>query len=192
MKRDSRPVSQQVLSGLKIGAVVVAIGAGVGAGVLIGPSYIPVHRIRTYIWHLRHGNTIDVGQYRLPAPTQWFVERNSQTDVLMFDLNTGDSISAQKSDLLKGRTLSEWSEWVSRALATSQTMKKTGQRDYHINGETFRCIEQDFDTNLKVGHLYSIHCLSDGGLEVDFQAGLGVGREHDAAFYSLLQRIQRL
>jgi len=190
--RDPRPVRQQILSGLKISAVLIAVGATV---LLLGP-YIPVRRIEAYIWHLRHGNSIGIGQYRVPVPKYWYVwpmEGNPPTNgVLMTDLNTGDGISAQQSDLLKGRTLSEWSEWVSRAFATSQTTKKTGQRDYRINGETFRCLEEDFDNGPKLGHLYSIECLSEGGLEVQFMTGLGVGRGHDAAFYSLLQRIQKL
>jgi hypothetical protein len=184
MKRDPRPVSQQVLSGLKIGAVLI----GIGAVVLISFSYIPVRRIEAYIWHLRHGNTIDVGQYRLPAPKQWFVERISD-EVLLADLNSGDSIFAWQHGLLKVRTLSEWSDLVERKLA-SETMKTTGQREFHIAGETFLCIEQDFEFDPKSGHLYPIQCLSDGGLEVNFLSR-GFGREHYAAFYSLLQRIQR-
>ncbi|MFL6440021.1 MAG: hypothetical protein ACJ71Q_20790 [Terriglobales bacterium] len=152
MKRDSRAVSQQVLSGLKIGAVLIAIGAGM----LICLSYIPVHRIEAYIWHFRNGNIVGVAQYRLPAPKQWFVERNSDGGVIMVDLNTGDTIWAQKSGLLKGRALSLWSESVNRASAESQTLKTTRQRDFHINGETFRCIEQDFHVDPKLGHLHPI------------------------------------
>jgi hypothetical protein len=69
-------------------------------------------------------------------------------------------------------------------------MKTTGQRNFNISGETFLCIEQEVDLGPKLGHIYPIQCLSDGGLEVNFQSYLGVGRVHDAAFYSLLQRVQ--
>lgn len=209
MKRDPRPVSQQVVSGLKIGALLLAVGVGV----VVCFSYIPAWtksaaahrievRIKAYIWHLRHGNTIDVGQYRVPVPKQWYVEHLSDT-VMLIDLNTGDGIFVDPRGLPKGRSLSSWADLVGRASATSATMQTTRQRNFNISGETFLCIEQEVappgqlshpqtDPGPKLGHLYPIQCLSDGGLEVDFQSYFGVGRMHDAAFYSLLQRVQKL
>ena len=182
--RDPRPVWQQVFSGLKIAAVLIAVGA---SALLLWP-YIPVHRIEAYVWHLRHGNSIDIGQYRVPVPKQWYVwpmERNSlETGVIMTDLNSGDVISVDTN----GLTLSAWSDLMKRSLA-SKTLKATGQRSFSIRGEKFLCIEQDWDE--KFVHYYPIQCQSDGGLEVHFQSYPGVGRKHDAAFYSLLQRIQR-
>jgi hypothetical protein len=165
-------------------------------------------RIKAYIWHLRHGNTMDVGQYRVPVPKQWYVERTSvertSDAVMLIDLNTGDGIFVYTSGLPKGRTLSSWADLVSRASATSATTKTTRQRNFNITGETFLCIEQEVappgdqlfhpqtDPGPMLGHLYPIQCLSDGGLEVSFQSYPGVGRMHDAAFYSLLQRVQKL
>ena len=183
MKRDSRPVAEQVLSGLKIGTVILAIGAGV----LICFYYIPKHRIEAYFWHLRHGHTIDVGQYRVPVPQQWYVERISENDAMLINLTTGDSILALTNGLPKP-TLSAWSNLTRRS--ANETMKPTGQRDFRISGESFLCIEQDFRT--KTMHLYPIQCRSDGGFEVIFQPYFNVRKEHDGAFYSLLQRIQKL
>jgi hypothetical protein len=198
MKRDPRPVSQQVVSGLKIGALLL-----VGIGVVVCLSYIPVHRIEAsipvrrieaHIWHLRHGNTIDVGQYRVPVPMEWYVEPRISDGVMLIDLNTGDSTFVQTSGLPKGRTLSSWADFVSRASAISATMKTTRQRNFNINGETFLCIEQEVDIGPRLGHIYiyPIQCLSDGGLEVRFQSHLAVGRMRYATFYSLLQRVQKL
>ena len=210
MKRDPRPVSQQVVSGLKIGALLLVVGVGV----VVCFSYIrawtesaAAHRIevriKATIWHLRHGNTIDVGQYRVPVPRQCYVEHLSDA-VMLIDLNTGDGIFVYTSGLPKGRTLSSWADLVSRASATSATTKTTRQRNFNITGETFLCIEQEVappgdqlfhpqtDPGPMLGHLYPIQCLSDGGLEVSFQSYPGVGRMHDAAFYSLLQRVQKL
>jgi hypothetical protein len=177
--RDPRPVWQQVLSGLKIGAVLIAVGASVR---VLWP-YTPVPRIEAYIWHLRHGNTIEVGQYRVPVPKQWYVEHISANDMMLIDLNTGDVIRAGIDPV--GLTLSKWSDLNSRM----STMETTGQRDFHISGEKFLCFEQDLDA--KSARLYPIQCRSDGGLEVNFVPYLGVGRKHDAAFYSLMQRIQK-
>jgi hypothetical protein len=186
MKRDSRPVSQQVLSGFKIGAVILAIGAVV----LICYALIPAHRIEAFVWHLRYGNTVDFGQYRLPAPKYWYVQRNTDV-VLMVDLNDGDTMWVWTNELQKVHPLSAWSNFVNRASTTSE--KRTiGQRDFQISGEMFRCIEQDFDLGPQLGHIYPIQCLSDGGLEVHFQSDPGVPREHYATFYSLLQKTQKL
>jgi hypothetical protein len=183
MKRDPRPVWQQVLSGLKIGAVLVAVGAGL----LICWSLIPVHRIEAYVWHLRHGTTLDVDHYRIPVPKQWYVKDISENFVMLIDLNTGDGVSVETGGLPKRLTLSAWADLESRIL--SDTMKMTGKRDFHIAGEAYLCIERDVSAGIT--HLYPIECRSDGGLTVSFLPFFGVGRKHDGGFYSRLQQIQK-
>jgi hypothetical protein len=141
---------------LKIGALLLAVGVGI----VVCFSYIrawtesaAAHRVETYIWHLRHGDTINFGKYRVPAPKQWYVKHISDA-VTLIDLNTGDSIFVQTRGLPKGRSLSWWADLVGRASATSATMKTTGQRNFNISGETFLCIEQEVDPGPKLGHIY--------------------------------------
>lgn len=185
MKRDPRPIWQQVLSGLRIAAVLI----GCGAAAIILASYIPRYRIEAWFWHVRHGSSIGVARYRIPVPQHWYVSRDSGNDVLLVDLDSGDMIWAWRDEYSQRLKLSAWSNLTLHPPASVKT-QSTGQREFHINGEAFLCIEQD--TDIEIAHLYPIQCRSDRGLTVDFQPYIRVGREHNAGFYALLQQIQKL
>ena len=178
MKKDARPISRQVLSGLKISAVIVALGAGL----LYCSSFIPI-RIEAFVWHLRHGISVEVGSYRFPAPKEWYVEKSSPDDALLIDLRSGDSIDVREIHRSKRLTLAAWSEWVSHP---REDLKVTGRRELRIGNETILCLEEDFD--LKKFHVYPISCRSEGALEVSFMPFLTSGNNRKETFYSMLQQ----
>ncbi len=184
IQKDTRSVPQQVLSGLKIGAVLV----GVVILLVVLPS-VPVRRIETYYWHLRHGNSIEVGRYRFPVPKQWYVESLSANDVMLVDLNTGDGIMLRMSSIPSRSTLGAWDALMSRPAADG-SMKVLGRKELQINGEKVLCVEKDLDT--KALRLYPIECRSEGALEVGFLPYLFDVKDHDQTFYSLLQQLQKL
>ena len=184
LESNTRTVPQQIISGLKISAVLVALGILL----LISFAFIPARKIDAYYWHIRHGTSVRVGRYRFPAPKQWYVERQSADDVLLVDLNTGDSISVRMTAWPKQSTLAAWSALTSRPTPDGGT-KILELRGLQVGGEVMVCIEKNIDT--KALRLYPIECRSDGALEVTFEPYLLSAKDHDHMFYSLLQQIQR-
>ena len=182
---DTRSVSQQVLSGLKISAVLVAVVTLS----LVFLNFIPVRRIEAYYWHLRHGNSVAVGMYRFPVPKQWYVDSLSANDVMLVDLNTGDGITVRMSSGTGGSTLAAWDALNSRPMPDGRT-KILGRRELQVSGETVLCVEKNLDT--KSVRLYPIECRSEGALEVTFQPYFVTAKDHDQMFYSLLQQLKKL
>ncbi len=70
MIRDSRPVGDQVKSGLKIAGILVVVCAAL----LVLVSYLPIYRIEAWVWHWKNGNSIQVGEFTVPVPNEWGVE----------------------------------------------------------------------------------------------------------------------
>lgn len=184
-KPDPEPISRQVRWGLKIGAAIVVAGVVVFITYMIW-LYLP-SRALAYLWHLWYGNSIAVGQYRFPVPQQWYVQHLND-GVLLTDLDTGDTIMVDTRAVLTHLTLSSWAEQVTR-LQEGLGWKTTGRRDFQISGESYLCLEQDFD--MKLNHAYPIECRSSGVLEVTFQPNLNAGKAHHEMFYSLLRQVQK-
>jgi hypothetical protein len=183
--KDTRSVSQQVLSGLKISAVLVIL-------VIVSVvflEFIPTQHIETYYWHLRHGNSVEVGSYRFPVPRQWYVESFSANDVLLVNLNTRDSIAVRLISVPGRSTLGAWDALVSLPDRDGNT-KILVRKELQINGETVLCVERNFDT--KSVRLYPIECRSEDALEVTFQPSVFSAKDHDHIFYSLLQQLQKI
>lgn len=183
MRKDARPIFRQVLSGLKIGAVIVALGAGL----FYCLSFVPIRRIEAFVWHLRHGISVDVGSYRFPVPKKWYVESLAPDDILLVDLQNGDGIGVRLIKVQPDRriTLPVWARLEEQSPIGSD-MKVTARKELRIGSEEFLCLEKDYD--LKKLHLYPIECRSEGGLEVSFTPYLASGMNHNDAFYSLLQQ----
>jgi len=182
---EARPVTQQLLSGLKISAVLVALVI-VSLGLL---RFIPMHRIEAYYWHLRHGNSIDVGRYRFPVPKQWYVESYSASDVMLVDLDTGDGIMVRTSSGPSRFTLAAWEALISRPMPDGST-KILGRKELQVSGERILCVETNLDT--KAVRLYPIQCRSESALQVTFQPYIFSAKDHDQVFYSLLQQVHKL
>ena len=185
MQPDTRPVSQQVLSGLKISGMLVTLVIVC----FVFLRFIPVHRIEAYYWHVRHGNSVEVGRYRVPVPKQWYVVSYSTNDVMLVDLNTGDGITVRRSSASDRFTLASWDALVSRPMADGST-KILERKELQVSGERILCIETNLDTESV--RLYPIQCRSETGLEVTFQPYIFSAKGHDQLFYSLLQQIQKL
>jgi hypothetical protein len=60
-----------VKSGFKIAGILIVVCAAL----LVLVSYLPIHRIEAWAWHWRHGNSIQVGEFTVPVPNEWGVER---------------------------------------------------------------------------------------------------------------------
>jgi hypothetical protein len=71
MNRDPRPVFEQVKSGFKIAGILVVVCAAL----LVLASYLPIYRIEAWLWHWKHGNSIQVGEFTIPVPNEWSVRR---------------------------------------------------------------------------------------------------------------------
>ena len=183
LKPDTRPVSKQVLSGLKISAVLI-VAAVVFLVVL---QFVPVHRIEAYYWHLRHGSSVAIGSYRFPVPKQWYVNYISADDVLLVNLNTGDGITVRTNP--HRFTLQNWEALVSRSMPDGST-RVLRRKELQVSGETMVCIEKNLDT--KAVRFYPIECRSESALEVTFQPYIFSTKDHDQMFYSLLQQVQKL
>jgi hypothetical protein len=182
---DTRSVSTQVLSGLKISGVFTAMLVMS----LFFLHFIPVNRIEAFCWHARHSSSVEVGSYRFPVPKQWYVDRYSANDVMLVDLNSGDGISVRTSLVPSRSTLPAWEALISRPMRDGST-KILGRREFQVSGETILCIEKNLDT--KAVHLYPIECRSENSLEVFFLPYLFSAKDHDQTFYSLLKQVQKL
>ena len=69
MIKDTRPALEQVKSGFKIAGILVVVCASL----LVLLSLLPIHRIGAWWWHWKHGNSIEVGEFRVPVPNEWSV-----------------------------------------------------------------------------------------------------------------------
>jgi hypothetical protein len=88
MIHDKRPVLEQVRSGFKIAGILVVLTAAL----LVLASYLPIYRAEALWWHLRHGNTIQVGEFRVPVPSEWYVwsfEAGSSQEVELVNTKGG-------------------------------------------------------------------------------------------------------
>ena len=183
LKANTRPISKQVLSGLKISAVLIVVAVMS----LVVLQFIPVHRIKAYYWHLRHGSFVAIGGYRFPVPKQWYVNNLSADDVLLVNLNTGDGITVRTNP--HRFTLQDWEALVSRPVPDG-SIKVLRRKELQVSGEIMVCIEKNLDTTAV--RFYPIECRSESALEVTFQPYIFSSKDHDQMFYSLLQQVQKL
>lgn len=91
MIRDTRTISEQIRSGFKIAGILVVVSAA--SFVLV--SFLPTHRIEAWWWHWKHGNSVQVGEFRVPISNEW--------DVWSFD--TGMTREVQLVNTEGGRPL---------------------------------------------------------------------------------------
>ena len=138
---------------------------------------------------MRHGASVEVGSYRFPVPKQWYVNHYSANDVMLVDLNSGDSIMVRKSLRPSRFTLPAWEALISRPMRDGSE-KIVGRRELQVSGETILCIEKNFA--MGAVRLYPIECLSENDLEVSFLPYLFSAKDHDQMFYSLLQQVQKI
>jgi hypothetical protein len=155
---------------------------------LVLVDLMPVHRIEAYFWHIRHGNSIEVGGFIFPAPREWNVESFSVDDVMMVNLKTGDGIYVAKTANASQSSLAVWSQIMSRP-APGNSARTRGRREIQIGGDALVCIEQELD--IGVSRFYPIDCRSSGALELRFIPNPAWGKERDEVFYSLLGQTRK-
>jgi hypothetical protein len=91
MIQDTRPLADQVRSGLKIAAVLVTL-----CGILVViATFVSMPRIEAWMWHWKYGNTIQVGKFSVPVPNEWGVQR----------FESGMSDEVQLSNIEGGKSL---------------------------------------------------------------------------------------
>src|SRR6185437_4538155 len=183
LKRDTRPVWRQVVSGFKKGAVLIAVLVGI----TWASRFIPVTRIGAFVWHLRHGMWIDVGSYRFPAPKRWYVQQDSAAGVMLVDMKTGDVIQVSTGRPLLV-PLSMWAERVARPVVGIPT-RTVGRRELQVGDESVLCIERDWDAGKL--QLFSINCRFERGFEVEFTPHIS-GEADKEQFYSMLAQTRKL
>ena len=155
---------------------------------MVSLQFIPIHRIEAFYWHVRHGTSVNIGSFRFPVPKQWYVAQYSPNDVVLIDLDTGDSVMVRTSSGPSRFTLPAWEALISRPMRDGGT-KILGRRELQVGGETILCVEKNLDT--EAVRLYPIECRAENGLEVSFEPYLFSAKDHDQMFYSLLQQAHR-
>jgi hypothetical protein len=181
MKRDPRPVFQQVKSGLKIAGIMVVVLASV----MVCLSLLPVYRIEAWAWHLRHGNSIQVGQFQVPVPHEWKVERFDSGDVLLINTKGGKSYWATitlSKEVQRNVSVADLEKFQRRTLE-SIGMHITDVRNLRINGASGFCL--DGETTMAALQIRNISCRVGTNFALDY-----VGSSLKApAFYSILDGV---
>jgi hypothetical protein len=93
MIRDSQPVAQQVKSGLKIGGALVVVCAAL----FVLAPHLRSRRLEAMVWHWRNGNSINVGEFAVPVPSGWMVQRfevGRTQEVYLINTRGGEALSA--------------------------------------------------------------------------------------------------
>jgi hypothetical protein len=158
-------------------------------------------RIKAFVWHIRHGDFLEVAHYRVPVPSYWWAEKRSADDAQLWNTKTGESIWLQGLPKSRSFTVEGWAEAVEQKLNSAEN-PVTGRHEIGVAGERFICLEWDYSLMLpgklarKTGekrvHLPLIDCMSGEHFEVMFFGGMRSATRHDfAEFYSLMAALRR-
>lgn len=172
---------------MKSGLIIAGTVVTFGALVLLCLWMVPVHRIESYLWRIRYGNFVTVGQFRFPVPKHWYVEAISTQMATLVDLDNGDGILLRSQKPPQGFTLARWSQL--QAGSAERPHKIRATRVFSVKGERLLCIERD--EALPRFRMHSIECRTETGLDVLFTPKLGLDTERQGRFYSLVDQIQR-
>ena len=156
--------------------VVVVIGL-----VLASQAYRYRIRIETWVWHVRHGTVLTVGNYVLPVPANWDVENEGNDIFMMIRLDTDDRTPLKKLKwnasilLLPQRPMKD--EGLNRLLSVElDFLKKRGvdpvpQRTLTMADETIFCIGGGMPSPPETPDIFDVQpvtwsCKSAGGLDL--------------------------
>jgi hypothetical protein len=124
----------------------------VGVATWIGYRY----RIlaENWYWHLRHGDTLAIDEYRVPVPRNWFVAETGDKAWLLFRLDTDDHTADPRRDK-RGRSHAFVGVELTNAALTSEKLKKItsfeasvakqhrsepASRNFEFDGEKLSCV----------------------------------------------------
>jgi hypothetical protein len=188
MIRDPRPVFEQVKSGFKIAGILVVVCAAL----LVLVSYLPIYRIEAWVWHWKHGNSVQVGEFTVPVPNEWGVQR----------LESGPTQQIELVNTKGGKpfwatvTITEEPSWrrnivLADVSSSRQRMMKnlgihvTDTRQLVINGVAGFCL--DGETAMMGTPVRNISCYLGTSLSVEY-----FGSPLKApSFYSILDGISK-
>ena len=146
-------------------------------------------RIETWWWHHQHGETLAIGEYRVPAPRDWHVMEQESWSMLV-RTGSDDRIALPPSDkrlrfpatlLVSDRSTSWDKEKLKRWIGLEASrLKKRGAdplaRDFAVEGETLSCIGGQRFSEVAGGAQFYVSdpvtwsCYSSGTLEVKIMA----------------------
>ena len=185
-------MKRQTLAFIFLLTAVAAIGYG---------AYRYQFRIRAVAWHVLHGDSVAMAEYRIFVPSHWFAEGSSPDDMHLWNTKTGESIWLHSFPKPPNFTLAFLSDLEQRRLNDPRN-PVTEKRELRVADEPFVCFEKDFAAALppapsahvtqQTVHMPSVWCRSGGPLDVTFFGGMRVVPRHDyAEFYSILSSIQK-
>ncbi len=158
----------------KIGFLVLALV--ILAGIFTGYAYNI--RVASWVWHLRHGMAMNVGNYTVPVPANWYVKSQPGGDQLLVRIDTADRTPPQRLKahatilLLLEAPLTD--QDLHRLLSLDiELLKQHGvepvlQRTFKIDSGTISCVGGD---KLGSNGVFDIEpvswrCASPGGLQI--------------------------
>jgi len=148
--------------------------------VFLGTWVAYAHRIRitAWVWHLRHGTAMNVGNYTIPVPKNWYVESQPEEGELLVKMDTADRtpykrLKAHASILLLPEAPLK-DEDLHRLLSIdTDFLKQHGveqilQRTFNVDSGTISCVGGDKPSSMGVYDVEPIswRCKSSGGLEI--------------------------
>ncbi len=107
-------------------------------------------RIETWLWHMRHGNAVNVGNFVIPVPANWYVQDEGNGGKLLVRIDTSDQTPYKRLKahagmlLLPERPLSDLELGRMTSLDTA-SMKRNGadtvlQRTFSPDGGSISCV----------------------------------------------------
>jgi hypothetical protein len=153
-------------------------------------------RAETWIWHLRHGEALTVGDYVVPVPVNWYVENEGNEGYLLFRLDTDDHTPYKRLKqhasivLFSERPMKD--EDMNRLLSLDGAyLKKQGvvQRTFSVRDGTIDCVGGDRPGPTGIYDIEPIswHCRSTGGLDL----GIGATDPDMKQVWEIVSRIRK-
>jgi hypothetical protein len=171
MKRDPRPVLQQVKSGLKIAGIILVVLASV----MVCLSLLPIYRIEAWAWHLRHGNSIQVGNFQVPVPKGWLVQRFDNGDIDL--INTVNTKSGMEDTAVVTVSTHHWHnlsieqlESFDRKSLESIGVHEFDTRHFSVEGVSGFCLDGTL-VFLAPSRVRTIECHIGTDFSVDYRGG---------------------
>lgn len=163
-------------------------------------TYVYRSSVRALTWHLLHGDSVVVADYRVAVPPHWFAQQDSSNDVGLLNAKTGESLWFHSAPKPHGFTLSFWND-VQRKIAKPE-LAIIGSKEFNVAGQSFLCPEMDYAVNLPPGkagnasmaviRLPGVGCKSAGRLDAMFFGGMRVAPRQDyGEFYSIMASLNK-
>jgi hypothetical protein len=181
-------VLQQVKSGFKIAGILVVVCASL----LVLLSFLPIYRIEAWLWHWKHGNNMQAGEFRVPVPNEWLV-RHSETGMTreMELLNTAGgrpfwaTITISEEQPPRNIALADFAS-SRRRMMESLGIHVTSTRQLKVDGVAGFCL--DGETAMAGRPVRNISCRLGANLSMEY-----IGSSLKApSFYAILDGMAKM